>query len=213
MKTFNLTDPGEGLTEAEIVRWLVAVGDEVKINDIVVEVETSKSLVELPIPWAGRVDALLVPEGETVDVGTPLIRIDDGSGPEPATEAPPEVAAPAEQKREPNLVGYGPTEGATKRRARRTREVDEGAAKAHDQVEDSFDAQPGVSRPVDEPVPLHAVRAQASGAPLPRPGQPAVQQHPAVVAANKVWPSRRCGSSPRNRVSTFRRSPAPGRAE
>lgn len=186
MKTFNLTDPGEGLTEAEIVRWLVAVGDEVKINDIVVEVETSKSLVELPIPWAGRVDALLVPEGETVDVGTPLIRIDDGSGPEPATEAPPEVAAPAEEKREPNLVGYGPTEGATKRRARRTREVDEGAAKAHDQVEDSFDAQPGVSRPVDEPVPLHAVRAQASGAPLPRPGQPAVQQHPAVVAANKV---------------------------
>ncbi|MDO5682070.1 MAG: dihydrolipoamide acetyltransferase family protein [Propionibacteriaceae bacterium] len=108
MKTFNLTDPGEGLTEAEIVRWLVAVGDEVKINDIVVEVETSKSLVELPIPWAGRVDALLVEVGATVDVGTPIIRIDDGSSDEPEPAG-----------RTPNLVGYGPTEGATKRRARR----------------------------------------------------------------------------------------------
>ena len=64
--------------EADIVSWRVAVGDEVKINDILLEVETSKSVVELPTPFAGTVTALLVNEGDTVDVGTPIITIDDG---------------------------------------------------------------------------------------------------------------------------------------
>jgi len=59
IKTFNLPDPGEGLTEAEIVSWRVAPGDTVTVNQIVVEVETSKSLVELPIPWAGTVVDIL----------------------------------------------------------------------------------------------------------------------------------------------------------
>ena len=63
VKTFNLPDPGEGLTEAEIVSWRVAPGDPVKVNDIVVEIETSKSLVELPIPWEGTVGELLAAEG------------------------------------------------------------------------------------------------------------------------------------------------------
>ena len=76
--TFRLPDPGEGLVEADIVTWRVAVGDEVKINDILVEVETSKSLVELPTPYAGTVTELLVNEGDTVNVGTPIISIDDG---------------------------------------------------------------------------------------------------------------------------------------
>ena len=67
VKQFNLPDPGEGLTEAEIVTWKVKVGDTVKVNDIVVEIETAKSLVELPVPYAGTVTDLLVPEGETVD--------------------------------------------------------------------------------------------------------------------------------------------------
>ena len=62
LREFKLPDPGEGLTEAEIVSWRVAVGDQVKVNDIVVEIETAKSLVELPIPWAGTVAALLAPE-------------------------------------------------------------------------------------------------------------------------------------------------------
>ena len=57
---FRLPDPGEGLVEAEIVTWRVAVGDVVKVNDILVEIETAKSLVELPIPWAGTVSALHV---------------------------------------------------------------------------------------------------------------------------------------------------------
>ena len=59
IEEFRLPDPGEGLTEAEIVTWKVKVGDTVKVNDIVVEIETAKSLVELPIPWAGTVAALL----------------------------------------------------------------------------------------------------------------------------------------------------------
>ena len=62
VREFLLPDPGEGLTEADIVTWRVAVGDTVKVNDIVVEIETAKSLVELPIPWAGTVAGLLAPE-------------------------------------------------------------------------------------------------------------------------------------------------------
>lgn len=80
LREFRLPDPGEGLTEADIVTWRVAVGDSVEVNDIVVEVETAKSLVELPIPFAGTVAALLVDEGATVEVGTVIITIDDGEG-------------------------------------------------------------------------------------------------------------------------------------
>ena len=68
MPEFKLPDVGEGLTEAEIVTWKVKVGDVIEINDVVVEIETAKSLVELPSPFAGEVTALLVPEGETVPV-------------------------------------------------------------------------------------------------------------------------------------------------
>lgn len=74
---FLLPDVGEGLTEAELVTWNVGVGDEIKINDIICEIETAKSVVELPSPYAGVVQALLVPEGETVEVGTPIIRVGD----------------------------------------------------------------------------------------------------------------------------------------
>ena len=79
IKEFRLPDPGEGLVEADIVTWRVAVGDEIKVNDILVEIETSKSLVELPSPYAGTVTGLLVTEGDTVDVGRPIITIDDGT--------------------------------------------------------------------------------------------------------------------------------------
>ncbi len=73
---FPLPDAGEGLTEAEIVTWLVAVGDTVEVNQTIVEIETAKSLVDLPSPWAGVVTRLLVETGTTVDVGTPIIEID-----------------------------------------------------------------------------------------------------------------------------------------
>ena len=76
LKQFRLPDVGEGLTEAEIVTWQVKPGDTVQVNDIVVEIETAKSLVELPSPFAGVVAELLVAEGTTVDVGTPIIAVD-----------------------------------------------------------------------------------------------------------------------------------------
>ena len=77
MAEYLLPDVGEGLTEAEIVAWKVKVGDVIEINDIVVEIETAKSLVELPSPYAGTVLALLVAEGEMIDVGTPIISVGD----------------------------------------------------------------------------------------------------------------------------------------
>lgn len=112
---FSLPDVGEGLTEAEILSWKVATGTEVAINDVLVEIETAKSVVELPSPFAGTVEALLVAEGETVDVGTPIIRISGGDG------APATPAAPAAAEVEPGtaLIGSGPKADAVKRRARK----------------------------------------------------------------------------------------------
>jgi pyruvate dehydrogenase E2 component (dihydrolipoamide acetyltransferase) len=77
---FPLPDVGEGLTEAEIVSWKVKPGDAVAVNQVLVEIETAKSLVELPSPFAGMVTELLVEEGTTVEVGTPIIRVDSASG-------------------------------------------------------------------------------------------------------------------------------------
>lgn len=132
IRTFKLPDPGEGLVEAEIVEWKVAPGDTVKVNDMVLEVETAKSLVELPIPWAGTVQELLVEVGDTVDVGTPIITIDDGQGDagqaDEGKAAPMSVMPPVPGERaEPAggsasdaiLVGYGAKAGATARRARK----------------------------------------------------------------------------------------------
>ena len=100
IKRFNLPDPGEGLTEAEIVTWKVKAGDTVKVNDIIVEIETAKSLVELPVPFAGTVSELLVSEGETVEVGTPIIAVETGQG-----GAAPVQDAPAAGAVEPGLEG------------------------------------------------------------------------------------------------------------
>src|SRR5436305_2535497 len=127
VKQFRLPDVGEGLTEAEILQWVVAVGDEVKVNQTLVEIETAKAAVELPSPFAGIVRDLLVEVGSTVDVGTPIIAIETADA-EPAPAATASVpsasaaAAPAETqetKREPVLVGYGVAHGSTKRRVRK----------------------------------------------------------------------------------------------
>ncbi|MFF5262159.1 dihydrolipoamide acetyltransferase family protein [Actinomadura viridis] len=139
LKQFKLPDVGEGLTEAEIVKWHVAPGDEVEINQTIVEIETAKAIVELPCPFEGVVAELLVDEGVTVDVGVPIISVREGSeaaeGGEGAAEAPaqpaalkddmvpapeePGMVAPEEPKRQPVLVGYGVKQGATKRRPRK----------------------------------------------------------------------------------------------
>src|SRR5919106_2532856 len=76
---FKLPDVGEGLTEAEIVSWKVKPGDTIKVNDVIVEIETAKSLVELPSPYAGVVESLMVEEGTTVPVGTPIISVGTGA--------------------------------------------------------------------------------------------------------------------------------------
>ncbi len=95
LREFQLPDVGEGLTEAEIVTWKVKPGDTVKVNDIIVEIETAKSLVELPVPFAGTVASLDASEGDTVDVGTPIITIDDGLGGSPDAGTPAPAAAAA----------------------------------------------------------------------------------------------------------------------
>ena len=74
-KVFLLPDLGEGLTEAELVNWLVAVGDEIRVDQPIAEVETAKSMVEVPSPYAGTVAVLHGEPGQTLDVGKPLISV------------------------------------------------------------------------------------------------------------------------------------------
>jgi 2-oxoisovalerate dehydrogenase E2 component (dihydrolipoyl transacylase) len=100
---FRLPDLGEGLTEAEVLRWLVAVGDEVTVNQPVVEVETAKASVEIPSPVAGTVAVLGAAEGEMLAVGAPLLTLD--------------AAGREAGDRQAVLVGYGPrAAGPTRRR-------------------------------------------------------------------------------------------------
>jgi 2-oxoisovalerate dehydrogenase E2 component (dihydrolipoyl transacylase) len=131
---FPLPDVGEGLTEAEIVSWRVKPGDTVTVNQVLVEIETAKSLVELPSPFAGTVTELLFEEGATVEVGAPIIRVDSAGGtielqaPREADPtghvADPKASAAAEEAAEAGkpgavLVGYGSRGGhATTRRRR-----------------------------------------------------------------------------------------------
>jgi pyruvate dehydrogenase E2 component (dihydrolipoamide acetyltransferase) len=138
IRQFKLPDLGEGLTEGDILKWTVAVGDTVDVNDTIAEVETVKAAVELPSPWAGTVTALHAAEGETVPVGNAIISIDvqpgAGAPPPPPPSAagdmvPPPAAtprlpggppsAPGEDEKQMTLVGYGPQEGGGGRRRRR----------------------------------------------------------------------------------------------
>jgi 2-oxoisovalerate dehydrogenase E2 component (dihydrolipoyl transacylase) len=108
MGQFMLPDLGEGLEEAQVTRWLVAVGDRVALNQHLCEVETAKALVEIPSPWAGTVQALHAKPGDTVPVGAPLISIAEES-----------AAKPADDGEGPVLVGYGahgPAQAFTRRR-------------------------------------------------------------------------------------------------
>src|SRR5688572_7845263 len=172
MSEYKLPDVGEGLTEAEIVTWRVAVGDTVRVNDILVDIETAKSIVELPSPFSGVVTALLVEEGKTVPVGTPIIAIGDREAANafsstatagaivedeigaPASErkAPAEAEAGAEpeadaEKRQPVLVGYGPRSGEVSRRRK---------------VASSLSEQPAESSADNEFAPLGVPPARAA---------------------------------------------------
>ncbi|MGY1801723.1 dihydrolipoamide acetyltransferase family protein [Blastococcus sp. SYSU D00922] len=123
-RQFKLPDVGEGLTEGEILQWLVAVGDTVTVNQPLCEVETAKAAVELPSPFAGTVTELLFDAGTMVDVGTPIITIDvggDADAPAPAVEEPAAglIGGSAPGGRTAVLVGYGPRNTEARRRPRR----------------------------------------------------------------------------------------------
>lgn len=199
MKQFRLPDPGEGLVEADIVEWKVSAGDQIQVNDTIVEVETSKSLVELPTPYAGTVSRLLVGPGETVQVGAPIVDIDDGTGSaetssdrsatqqgQSGDDQPDDEAG--SQQQEPNLVGYGPRAGATKRRARKRTQSAEEARAA---VSDAFGTHQPVGHRASEPEPLTPADDQPRGAPLPGPGTPPGEPHPAPVGVLAKPPVRK----------------------
>src|SRR3954469_17207754 len=147
MGEFKLPDVGEGLTEAEIVSWKVKVGDVVAINDIIVEIETAKSIVELPSPYAGAVSALMVAEGEMVAVGTPIIAIGDDAPAEIDISNP---AASGGGEGE-SLVGRNKADRGPVRRARK---VASGAVAAHMQAQAAFESGESPMVEADEtPVP------------------------------------------------------------
>ena len=165
---FPLPDVGEGLTEADIVSWKVAPGDEVTVNQILVEIETAKSLVELPSPQAGTVGALLVEEGQTVEVGTPIIRFggagDSGAeaaetmpAPHAETQAPASEGADAEGGA--TLVGYGAKAASSKRRPRKGAAATPAAAPA--------------AAPAGAPAPAAAPASPAAAPAAPTPAEAA----------------------------------------
>jgi 2-oxoisovalerate dehydrogenase E2 component (dihydrolipoyl transacylase) len=161
-KQFKMPDVGEGLTEADILRWVVKPGDTVAVNEIIVEVETAKAAVELPSPYAGVVAELHAAEGDTVDVGSPIITIDVG-GPAEAATTP---VAPAEDRPQPSvigkdypperqsvLVGYGPRSTSGVRRRPRKQPPD--TPSAHP----AFNVAP-TQPPADAPETRHRVLAK-----------------------------------------------------
>jgi 2-oxoisovalerate dehydrogenase E2 component (dihydrolipoyl transacylase) len=156
-KVFPLPDTAEGLVDAEILTWHIKPGDEVTVNQIIVEIETAKAAVELPCPWAGVVTELHARAGDTVEVGAPIVTIDiDPTGSAPvASTPPPEPAAEqgSDNGRTATLVGYGPKTGPAKRRVRK----ESAPAQAAVSLRSAFErtATPAVQpEPVPEPVPM-----------------------------------------------------------
>ena len=182
VREFKMPDVGEGLTEAEILKWYVQPGDTVTDGQVVCEVETAKAAVELPIPYDGVVRDLHFPEGTTVDVGTAIIAVDVGGGAAPAPAAEqsaavqpaavqPAAAAPAEESkaagsgRQPVLVGYGVATSSTRRRPRKGPEVPVQQASTAIQTELN-----GHAPPAPEPAPAAAQAAPAgTDRPLAKP--------------------------------------------
>ncbi|ARK03704.1 dihydrolipoyllysine acetyltransferase [Cellulosimicrobium sp. TH-20] len=196
---FNLPDAGEGLTEAEIVHWHVAVGDAVTVNQTIVEIETAKSLVELPSPYTGVVTEILTPEGTTVEVGVPIIVVDtDPGGTAPAPTAPAGVvpdgadapaAAPSPQAGTGDatpaasegsgsvLVGYGTVEPGTARRRRRAAEPAAAAPAAEPTAAAPATDRPGPATP-DRTAPAASTAPSApASTSAPRASAPAAVGH------------------------------------
>ena len=171
LKQFKLPDVGEGLTEADILSWRVAVGDTVEVNQIIVEVETAKAAVELPSPFAGVVAALHCAEGDTVDVGKAIITIDTAPGSDAAPAVgsahedlvpSPAPAADAPPARQPVLVGYGPRAEGTAARRRRSQPGTPSAQRA-------FDVPSRIPPAEEAPTPAAAVRTSPAHRVLAKP--------------------------------------------
>ncbi|MDT9690805.1 dihydrolipoamide acetyltransferase family protein [Streptomyces sp. P9(2023)] len=156
---FKLPDLGEGLTEAEIVRWLVNVGDVVAIDQPVVEVETAKAMVEVPCPYGGVVTARFGEEGTELPVGSPLLTVAVGGTAESAESAAASVSAEAAAAESSEysgnvLVGYG-TAGPAARRRRVRHESPAGRAPAQAPAPAPVLA-PAASAPASVPAPAVA---------------------------------------------------------
>ncbi|PQZ61091.1 MULTISPECIES: dihydrolipoamide acetyltransferase family protein [unclassified Microbacterium] len=158
---FRLPDLGEGLTEAEVVAWLVAPGDTVTLNQTLAEVETAKAVVELPSPYEGTVSILHAEAGETIAVGSPLIAF-DVVGEESDAQVP---ESDSGEKAQPNLVGYGAAPTAAGRPARRARRIGGTPAKVDTAVLEAapHDATPSLATDavLERPRSTPPVRAHA----------------------------------------------------
>ncbi|PWJ03690.1 branched-chain alpha-keto acid dehydrogenase subunit E2 [Streptomyces sp. NWU49] len=165
VREFKMPDVGEGLTEAEILKWYVQPGDTVTDGQVVCEVETAKAAVELPIPYDGVVRALHFPEGTTVDVGTSIIAVEVAGGAAPAAGAPAAETEPASAPQEPQepqepqaegsgrqpvLVGYGVATSATRRRPRKAA-PEAPAGQAAVSVQAELNGRTPAPEPVAEP--------------------------------------------------------------
>jgi pyruvate/2-oxoglutarate dehydrogenase complex dihydrolipoamide acyltransferase (E2) component len=184
VREFKMPDVGEGLTEAEILKWYVQVGDTVTDGQVVCEVETAKAAVELPIPYDGVVRELRFPEGTTVDVGTSIIAVDVSGG--GAAPAPAETPAEPVLRRAPGgggEAGGGPHPGAGGLRSLHVR----------------HEAPPAQGRGDPGPGGVGG-GGGPGGAERPRDRGPVAES---VRPAR--WPSRRCGSWRRTWASTWRR--------
>lgn len=184
LREFRLPDVGEGLTEAEILQWLVAVGDPVTVNQPLCEVETAKAAVELPSPYAGTVTALLHEAGDTVDVGAPIITIDTGGNAAPAAEEPAAglIGGAAPGGRTAVLVGYGPRNTEARRRPRRSGTTV--AARATAPVPPEADYGSGAVRP-----PLLATAPDATAKPVRHGGLEVGRQAEAHALQDDAAPS------------------------
>lgn len=178
-REFKMPDVGEGLTEAEILKWFVQPGDTVTDGQVVCEVETAKAAVELPIPFDGVVHELRFPEGTTVDVGQVIIAIDvapgSGDAPAPAPAAAPvqepveTPEAEAEPKgRTPVLVGYGVAESSTKRRPRKGTAASPEAAAVAAAVQAELNGHAAPATPAPAPV-VPSQGGVQGGRPLAKP--------------------------------------------
>ncbi|MFD9813255.1 dihydrolipoamide acetyltransferase family protein [Streptomyces sp. NPDC059080] len=182
-REFKMPDVGEGLTEAEILKWYVRPGDTVTDGQVVCEVETAKAAVELPIPYDGVVHTLNFDEGTTVDVGTVIISVDTdpGAGPAASAEAAPAAEPePAEaeepQGRQAVLVGYGAAPASTKRRPRKAQ-----ARPAAQPVTAGLQAELNGRAAVPAPAVAPAPAAPAPAVPAPvAPGAPRPLAKPPV---------------------------------